>query len=129
MQTMPLAQDVPKRIKCEHEFHNRVRKSMLITFEMFWNHFDGRLTAKAIDSLSTPAMADASRRIGLRPPGGKPTEDLIRAMLHEIRKAHAAALVDDTPHRSEPNTAAVIEEAMAAAQLHQRPVLLVLPAQ
>lgn len=126
MPTLPTVQEVPKDIKCEHEFHMRVRKSMFIAFELFWNDFDGQLTAKGIDNLSTDTMAEAARRIGLRAPGGKPTEDLIRSLLRQILNAHDAALVDDGPRAS--STASAIEQAMTAAQLHGHPVLLVLPA-
>lgn len=117
---LPTVREIPKDIRCEHEFHMRVRKSMLIAFDLFWNHFDGQLTASSIDNLSTATMTDAAGGIGQRPPGGPETEDLIRALLHQILKAHEASLVD--------TASSAIEQAVAAVRAYGRPVVLVLPA-
>ncbi|MGW2686273.1 hypothetical protein ACWC6I_24365 [Streptomyces sp. NPDC001414] len=117
----PTVREIPKDIKCEHEFHMRVRKSMIIAYNLFWDYFDGQLTASGIDTLSTTAMADAAREIGQRPPGGPETENLIRSLLHQIRKAHDASRVD--------TTGSAIEQAVAAARTSGQPVVLVLPVQ
>ncbi|MFJ3182557.1 hypothetical protein ACIPJN_29780 [Streptomyces sp. NPDC086796] len=117
--TLPTVKEISKEIRCEHEFHMRVRKSMLIAFDLFWNHFDGQLTASGIDNLSSATMADAARGIGQRAPGGPETESLIRSLLHQILKAHDASLTD--------TASSAIEQAVAAARAHGRPVILVLP--
>ncbi|MFJ2218252.1 hypothetical protein ACIQVO_38655 [Streptomyces sp. NPDC101062] len=116
---LPTVREIPKDIRCEHEFHMRVRKSMIIAFELFWNHFDGQLTASGIDNISATTMADAARAADQRPPGGPETESLIRALLHQIRNAHDTGLVGAT--------GSAIEQAVAAARANGSPVILVLP--
>ncbi|MEO3976955.1 hypothetical protein [Streptomyces sp. CAU 1734] len=117
--TLPTVREIPKEIRCEHEFYMRVRKSMLIAFNLFWNRFDGQLTASGIDNLSSTTMADTASSIGLRAPGGQETEDLIRSLLHQILKSH------DASHTH--TVSAAIEQAVTASRAHGRPVILILP--
>ncbi|MEV7157149.1 hypothetical protein ACF09H_21965 [Streptomyces sp. NPDC014983] len=116
---LPTVREIGKEIRCEHEFHMRVRKSMIIAFHLFWKHFNGQLTASGIDNLSSATMADAAREVDQRPPGSPETESLVRALLHQILNAHNAGLAVES--------GTAIEKALAAARAHGSPVILVLP--
>ncbi|WP_432137195.1 hypothetical protein [Streptomyces sp. bgisy154] len=87
---LPLAQEIDKNPYSPHEFHNRVRKALLIAAELRRHDFSGVLLAHKINTLSREQMAAAARRLGERPPGvtteGSPTEDLITKLLHAIRQ-------------------------------------------
>ncbi|MFB8401187.1 hypothetical protein [Streptomyces sp. NPDC055912] len=86
---LPLAQEVDKTPYSPHEFHNRVRKALLIAAGLRLWQFSGVLTARGINSLTREQMATTARSIGERAPGvtaaGSPTEDLISLLLHAIR--------------------------------------------
>ncbi|MFI1312437.1 hypothetical protein ACH4TS_20185 [Streptomyces albidoflavus] len=85
---LPLAQDLDKEIYSPHEFHNRVRKALLIAAELRTSHFAGVITARELSALTQDHMALAARRINENPPSvrpsGSPTADLITAFLHVI---------------------------------------------
>ncbi|MET9779209.1 hypothetical protein ABZ023_34035 [Streptomyces sp. NPDC006367] len=92
---LPLAQDLDKEIYSPHEFHNRVRKALLITAELRTSHFAGVITPRELSALTQDHMALAARRINENPPSvrpnGSPTADLITAFLHVIRTAQPSA--------------------------------------
>ncbi|MER8118966.1 hypothetical protein [Streptomyces sp. NPDC094031] len=92
---LPLAQDLDKEIYSPHEFHNRVRKALLIAAELRTSHFAGVITARELSALTQDHMALAARRINENPPSvrpsGSPTADLITAVLHVIRTAQPSA--------------------------------------
>ncbi|WP_331746774.1 hypothetical protein OG923_34160 (plasmid) [Streptomyces halstedii] len=92
---LPLAQDLDKEIYSPHEFHNRVRKALLIAAELRTSHFAGVITARELSALTQDHMALAARRINENPPSvrtsGSPTADLITAFLHAILPTQPSA--------------------------------------
>lgn len=96
---LPLAQEVDKTPYSPHEFHNRVRKALLIAAGLRLWQFNGVLTAHGINSLTREQMATTARSIGERPPGvtaaGSPTENLILLLLHDIRSVQPTGRTHD----------------------------------
>ncbi|WP_327359586.1 hypothetical protein [Streptomyces sp. NBC_01304] len=86
--SLPLAQHLDKVPYNPAEFHNRVRKSLLIAAAVRLYEFNGVLTDHGLDNLTRADMVAAAQRIGERVPGataaGTETEDLIRKILDAL---------------------------------------------
>ncbi|MFF9786300.1 hypothetical protein [Streptomyces nigrescens] len=98
---LPLAQEIEKKPYSPHEFHNRVRKALLITAEIRRWHFGGEMTARGINALTRNQMAIAAGRIDVRPPRvtaeGSPTEDLIVKFLQAILQTQPSRRIKHLP--------------------------------
>lgn len=86
--SLPLAQHV-LNFAGPHEIHNRVRKAVVIAFDIFW-HLGDKLTYAKIESLTSAEMTQAARNIGERPPNSAATENAVRELLRAMLKIRDA---------------------------------------
>ena len=84
----PLAQDVLDP-SGPHELHNRIRKAMIIAFDLFWR-LGEQLTNARIDHLTRADFRTAARNANVEGPGSEATDDAIRTILHAINTVRVA---------------------------------------